>query len=152
MRSARVSVNQITDGLNWHYDFVPHGEKSDFSRTKPGMSCVVHAGEKKDDLVGVDFATNLEKRYVCHPGTAYAFPGYAIKHRTQRLFAKAGNRYSIAFFILFKEAVTADIDDYIHNKWGGFCNDNYEDRKRKRKTKSKSCKRNRETAFGGDAS
>lgn len=151
----RVSVDQINKGQNWHWDDARLGETEDTSRTHPGISCVVHTGHDAEDVVGVDFVTNLDRRYACRPGTAYAFPGYAIEHRTERLFRKTkkGKRYSFDVWLPCKDDQVAKMDDYIHNRWGRFCNDNYEERKRlNSKSGDNSFKRNHTTAFGDDDS
>lgn len=128
----RFSCNLIKNGLNWHHDFVV-GIK-DLTKTKPGITFVIHLGKDPADIVYVDFAHNPTKRFICRPGTAYVFPGYAIRHRTQREYtieSGAGvelpKRYSIGIWFPFKARSARAMDELIHNTWPA-CDDNYEDR------------------------
>jgi len=109
-------------------------KQDDVTLTKPGLTFVIHLGHDTNDIVYVDFEHDTSKRYPCRPGTAYLFPGYAVRHRTQREYAvghkdpkSLPRRYSIGVWFPFKRASAKKMDDLIHKVWP-FMDDNYADR------------------------
>ena len=130
--TTRWSCNLINNGLGWHYDFVKPNQ-DDVSLTAPGITLVIHLGSDASDIVYVDFASNPAKRYPCRPGTVYAFPGYAVKHRTVREYQAVDfdvprpRRYSIAAWFPFKPRKCKEVDFLLHQKYPT-CDDNFEAR------------------------
>ena len=125
LEACRFNVNLINKGLEYHHDSV-RPKQPDSANSIPGLTCVVHLGEK-DDAVMLEFKHDEGTLYKCVPGTMYVTPGYALAHRTSRTARTTRRRYSIAIFIRFKVSVSKEADKYIHECFD-FTNDSYDTR------------------------
>ena len=125
---VRVACNLINKGLEYHHDFVKPNQEDD-TLTHPGITFVIHLGSVSDDEVHLEFAQKPGVRYPCRPGSAYVFPGYAIRHRTMRATNTQGprpRRYSIGIWYPFADVKLEESDERIHDEY--VCDDNFEAR------------------------
>ena len=118
-------VNRIHEGLHWHNDMVKPNQ-DDPTLTVPGITCVIHLGADPTDLVVLELEHD-KSEYDLLPGMMYAFPGYALSHRTRRRNKFSQPRYSLVISFNVRPKHFNQLDQLIHS-WYSFTNDSYCDR------------------------
>ena len=127
---GRFSVNQIENGLEWHWDH-NDPEEDDVRITVPGMTFVIHLGSNRHDAVDLRIHAMKNQKMSLKPMMIYAFPGYAFKHRTKRSRGKKREkRYSISIFRTFRIECRQLADAFVHT-WYPKADDNYKGRTKK---------------------
>ena len=120
IKGTRFSVNLIQKGLNWHVDMA-QPKQPDCKLTVPSITFAIHLGADPTDVVTLELEHD-KSEYDLLPGMMYAFPGYALSHRTTIKTPLRARRYSLVISFIFQHNESRRLDELIHS-WYYECTD-----------------------------